>query len=594
MFKSRLFILGSTGSVIANRLSENPYWKVLLLEAGGSPNPTSEIPSAWAFNLKTEMDWYYSMESTKNSCLGMINEQCVAPLGKGLGGGSSLNGMIYVRGNAEDYNEWEALGNDGWSYKNVLKYFKKSEKLSDFTLIDEEEYNLYLSKRKKLRSNESLRYKLSKLAIKKYHSTKGVLNVQHFGYNPGSIDIKNAIFDGVEELGETYVPDINGKEQLGFTEIQSTTYRGRRSSTAKVFLSPIKDRPNLLIVKNALVQKLILDGDKVSGVSVASQNEVKVVRAKKEVVLSAGAINSPQLLLLSGIGPKAHLESVGIKVLHELKGVGQNLQDHLTALAVPLSINRSKPDKVTTTDQLEYYYEFLFHGNGPLASFSYTDIIGFINTMKNASYPDVQFHFIYFHFNETDAMTLMLEKWNFKPEVIKQYRDLVLKSNILIISTSLLRPKSTGKVELRSSNPIDPPKIMGNYLKEPEDLQTIVRGIEFLVKLSETKALKKKDTMLEEVRLENCSSFKFKSNEYWECLVQHLSTNIFHPVGTCKMGSKDDPMAVVSNKLKVHGLTNLRVADASIMPKIVRGNTNAPCIMIGEKAADMITFDWSS
>ncbi|KAK6640554.1 hypothetical protein RUM44_012250 [Polyplax serrata] len=584
---------GSAGSVVANRLSENSKWSVLLLEAGGTPTPTSEIPAAWVHNIKTEMDWNYTMEPMTNCCLGMIDDVCLSTRGKVLGGCSTLNAMLYVRGNAEDYNEWENLGNDGWSYKNVLKYFKRSEKLSGIDLVEDEAYDSSFAiwTKQKSINNELTRAKISKMASKKYHSSKGLLNVQHFAYRPPSNEIKNLMFQGWEELGEPYVPDINGKTQLGFTEPQTTTVNGRRGNTAKMFLNPIKDRPNLLIVQNAEVHRLIMDGGSVIAVKVVSKGESKTIYVNKEVVLSGGAINSPKLLMLSGIGPKEHLESLKIPVKHILNGVGRNLQDHVVTYGVPISLKPLKPSS-DGSDMYGDYYDFLMHGNGPMSAFATSDIIGFVNTRKNSSLPDIQYHSLYFRLHETDKVYKLTDILNFKPEISDQFAEIVRDSDLLFITATLLRPKSVGKIELRSSNPDDPPRIIGNYLEEQEDLDALVRGAELIAKLSETKPLQEKQARVVEIRLKNCLSHKFKSSEYWKCLVRHLSTNLYHPVGTCKMGRKTDPMAVVDHKLRVHGISNLRVADASIMPVIVRGNTNAPCIMIGEKVSQIVKNDW--
>ena len=579
---------------MANRLSENPNWSVLLIEAGGSPTPTSEIPGLWISSLKTKMDWNYKLEKMTNCCLGMIEEKCLSPRGKVLGGTSVINAMIYVRGNPEDYNEWENMGNEGWAYKNILKYFKRSEKMSGFNFVDENEYRYLLTKWEKYRAAEpTWRSRISKLVSKKYHSSKGLLNVEHFGKRPNVDYLKNVIFDGVEELGEFYVSDVNGRFQLGFTEPQTTTENGRRANTAKTFLNPIKGRKNLLIVKNSMAHKLILDRKRVIGVQIESNGEMKRVFVHKEVIVSAGSINTPQLLMLSGIGPRQHLESLNIPVVHEMNGVGQNLQDHVVTYVAPISINKHKPDKMSRPgDDISHYHDFLLHGTGPYSSFTNLDVVGFVNTFKNSTLPDVQYHFMYFYLNDTESVKKFTRVLNLKPEIGNEYVKIVRDANLLLISTTLLRPKSTGRIELKSSNPYDSPKIIGNYLNVPEDLDTLIRGVEFVVSLSETKSLKMRESNLERIRLKNCSSEKFKSREYWTCLIRHLSTNLYHPVGTCKMGPKKDSTSVVDSKLKVHGLTNLRIADGSIMPLIVRGNTNAACIMIGEKAAQMIKDDW--
>lgn len=563
-----------------------------MIEAGGDPTLTSELPMLLFENCASEIDWNYTNERNEYSCLGMVDERCAFPRGKALGGSSSINAMMYVRGNRDDYDEWERLGNEGWGYSNVLEYFKKSEKLSDFTLIDDEEYDQLQGVRQKYRFDERKLWEYSKLVSNKYHSDKGLLSVSHYGYEPLWVKLKTTIFDAIEELGLPYVPDINGKSQIGFTECQGTVVNGRRANTAKMFLNPFKNHPNLFVVKHAIAQKLLLDGKKVTGVEIIRNGETKTVNVKKEIILSAGSINTPKLLMLSGIGPRDHLESLGIPVLHELKGIGENLQDHMASYAAPISINKSNPTKITQKQILDGLYEFLMHGSGFFASVGITDITGFVDSISNSSIPDLQFHYLYFNYNDTMLIRNVLEAVRYKPEIIQQFVDITQKSDLLIMLPTLLRPKSVGKLQLRSADPNDPPLIITNFLKEKEDIDTILRGIDLTVKFSKTMALRELEPEIIELKLEKCKGLEFKTQEYWECAVRHATKSLYHPVGTCKMGPKTDPWAVVDSKLKVYGLENLRVADGSIMPVVVRGNTNAPIIMIGEKAADLVKSDW--
>ena len=275
----------------------------MLIEAGGDPNPISDIPPFWFESRGSERDWKYTSEKSELSCLGMVDGRCAYPRGKVLGGSSSLNAMLYVRGNKDDYDEWERLGNEGWGYSNVLEYFKKSER-SDFVLIEDEDYDSLLEIRQKYRSEKRRLWAESKFASEKYHSNSGMMGVSSYGINPFSLNVKKSIFDAVEELGFLWVPDINGKSQMGFTEAQGTIMNGKRADTAKMFLNPVKDRPNLFVVKHTIAQKIIFKDKKVTGVEFTRKGTDKTVFVKKELILSAGAIDSPKLLMLSGIGPK--------------------------------------------------------------------------------------------------------------------------------------------------------------------------------------------------------------------------------------------------------------------------------------------------
>lgn len=548
------------------------------------------------FSLQnSKLDWKYKSEKSKTACLGMDNEVCVFPRGKGLGGTSLLNAMLYVRGNPEDYNEWESLGNEGWNYENVLEYFKKSENLhEDFTLVNDTNYEKHMKRlRKSFKDNEEKVYELSKMVPGAYHSQGGYLSVNHYAYDFVHSYLKKIYCDAVEELDVPCVSDINGKSQIGFAHALGTVWEGERASTAKMFLKPIKDRKNLFVVKKALVQKLIMEGDQVVGVEFKRNNETHVVRATKEVIVSGGSTNSPQLLMLSGIGPKDHLQEHEIDVVRDLPGVGENLQDHMIFFANLISIEKGKSEPMTNLQKMDAIYEFLTRGTGLFATLGMTDIIGFVNTKNESEIPDIQFHNILSPVQDTYFFNEILVSLGVKRDIHDQIVKFVSESNVLGIAPTLLRPKSRGKIELRSSDPNDPPKIIHNFLSEQEDIDTLIRGIRFAEKITKTESFQKLNPEWLRIQIPECDDFKFQSDKYYECQLRHLASSLYHPVGTCKMGPESDPLAVVDNRLKVHGIKNLRVADASIMPIIVRGNTNAPAIMIGEKAADLIKEDWS-
>lgn len=581
--------------MVANRLSEIEDWKILLLEAGEDPNFISEIP-AFLFSLQdTKADWNYKSEKSDTACLGTKEQVCMFPRGKVLGGCSTINAMLYVRVNPEDYNEWESLGNEGWGYENVLEYFKKSENIhEDFKLVNDTNYEKHLKKlRKAFKDNEEKVYELSNMIPGQYHSQGGHLDVNHYAYDFVNSGLKKTYCDAVEELGFPCVSDINGRSQLGFTNAMGTVTEGERESTAKAFLKPIKTRPNLFVVKKAYVQKLHIEGNKVVGVEFLRNNETKIVKASKEVVVSGGAINSPQLLMLSGIGPKEHLQEHGIDVVLDKPGVGGNLQDHVVFFGAPISIEKGTSEPITNLQKMDAMYEFLTRGTGLFANVGMTDIIGFVNTTDQGEIPDIQFHNMLSPVSDTYFFNEVLRSLGVKREIHDQYVNFIRESKVLVIAPTLLRPKSIGKIELRSSDPTDPPKIIHNFLTEREDVETLIRGIRFANKITEAKSFKPYKPEWLRIQIPECDDFEFQSDSYWECQLRQLGSSLYHPVGTCKMGPESDPSAVVDNRLKVHGIGNLRVADASIMPVITRGNTNAPAIMIGEKVSDMIKEDWS-
>ncbi|XP_019869160.2 glucose dehydrogenase [FAD, quinone]-like [Aethina tumida] len=565
LFREYDFIVvggGSAGAVVASRLSEVPQWKVLLLEAGPDENEISDVPSLAAYLQLSKLDWTYKTEPTGRACNGMKNGQCNWPRGKVLGGSSVLNYMLYVRGNRHDYDHWEALGNPGWNYQNVLKYFIKSE----------DNRNPYLAKTP-------------------YHGTGGLLTVQE---SPWRTPLVLAFVQAGKEMGYPN-RDINGAEQAGFMVAQGTIRRGSRCSSAKAFLRPVRLRKNLHIALNAHVTRILINPTdmRAFGVEFVRNGRKQVVMARKEVVMSAGSINTPQIMMLSGLGPRQELAKHGIPVLKDLP-VGENLQDHVGMGGLTFRID--KPISIVQ-DRFQAFpmtMNYVTKERGPLTTLGGVEGLAFVNTyLGNRSWPDIQFHMAPASIN-SDAGARVWKVLGLTEELYNTVYKPIANQDVYTLMPLLLRPRSRGWVRLKSRNPFDAPLINANYFDDPFDIKTLVEGAKIAVKISESEAFKQFGSRLHTIPFPNCKHHKFRSDKYWECHIRTISMTIYHPVGTCKMGPSWDREAVVDPRLRVYGVAGLRVIDASIMPTIPSGNTNAPAIMVGEKGADLIKEDWLS
>lgn len=553
---------GSAGAVVANRLSEVPNWKVLLIEAGPDENEISDTPSLAAYLQLSKLDWAYKTKPSNSSCLGMNNNRCNWPRGKVLGGSSVLNYMIYVRGNRHDYDLWHELGNPGWDYENVLHYFKKSE----------DNRNPYL-------------------APSRYHNKGGLLTVQE---SPWHSPLVAAFVDAGTELGYEN-RDINGEHQKGFMIAQGTIRRGSRCSTAKAFLRPIRLRKNFHLAMNAHVTKLLINPEtkRAYGVEFVKNGKWYKIKARKEVILSAGAINSPQLLMLSGIGPAQHLQDKGIPVVQDLP-VGDNMQDHVGMAGITFLVDKPVSIIPTRLNAGSSVMHYVINERGPMTTLGGLEGVAFVNTPyanHSMDWPDIQFHMAPASLN-SDNGDQVKKVLGLKDSLYNEVFAPIASKDAWTIIPLLLRPRSKGTIRLHSKNPFHNPIIDTNYFNDPLDVATLREGAKIARRVAEANVFKQFGTRIYTKPLPNCKQFKFWSDEYIECHARTLSMTIYHPVGTAKMGPTWDPEAVVDPRLRVYGIGGLRVIDASIMPTISSGNTNAPVIMIGEKGADLIKEDW--
>jgi choline dehydrogenase-like flavoprotein len=509
---------GSAGCVLANRLSEDPNVKVLLLEAGGQDTPKEiHMPAAFSKLFKGPCDWAYYTEPEAQ----LGNRSLYWPRGKVLGGCSSINAMIYIRGHRSDYDRWRDLGNPGWGYADVLAYFKKSE--------DQEN------------------------GASEFHGAGGPLRVS----NQRSPNLLSQAFvESAEQSGFARNPDFNGASQEGFGLYQVTQREGQRHSAAAAFLNPAKQRPNLTVRINVQVFDILFEGKRAALVSFQHRDGSAQERAQREIILCAGAIGSPQLLMLSGIGPADHLRTLDIPVLCDLPGVGANLQDH-PAVAVAFECNQ--PVSLASAETLPNLLRYMSFKTGPLTS-NVGEGGGFVKTSPSLDAPDLQYHFAPGYFIEHGFQQIKDHAFTFGP--------------------TLVHPQSRGRLALRSSNPLDAPRIQANYFADTRDLQRMLEGVKLARSLAATGPLAKyaKRELLPGPAARDDAALREHIARYAETL--------YHPVGTCKMGN--DPSAVVDSELRVRGVEGLRVVDASVMPTVPGGNTNAPTIMIAERAADLI------
>jgi choline dehydrogenase len=520
---------GSAGCVLANRLSADPGVRVALIEAGPSDQSLLakiliNVPAGVFRTIGSpRYNWLFAYEPDPK----VGGKPIFCPRGRVLGGSSAINGMIYIRGHRRDYDDWAAAGADGWAWRDVLPYFRKSE------------------------NHEA--------GADDFHAVGGELNVAR---QRDPHPVNEAWLEAAGSLQFPRSADFNGAEQDGFGYWEVNQKNGERLSSSRAFLEPVSRRPNLKVITGALTRRVLIENGRAAGVEIARGGQLERISAKREVIVSGGAISSPQILMLSGIGPAEELRRHGIEVVLDLPGVGENLQDHQDVM-----LCYSSPSPTLYGYSLKALpwmlaapFKYLFQRKGPFST-NTVESGGFVRSSAGLEQPDLQ---------------LILG-----PEYMNQNRS-IPRGHGFSFHVSLLQPKSRGRITLASADPAAKPKLHANFLSDPEgeDLERLVRGFKIVRRLAEAPAM---DSYRGE---EVFPGPKVQSDEEIRQFTRDTLGTTFHPAGTCRMGS--DPMAVVDPQLRVRGVAGLRVVDASIMPKVVSGNTNAPVIMIAEKGADMI------
>ncbi|XP_001867686.2 glucose dehydrogenase [FAD, quinone] [Culex quinquefasciatus] len=552
---------GPAGSVVANRLTEDPEVTVLLLEIGKAEIPLiQQVPGLFVTQALTDYNFGYLTERQRKACLGLVDQRCAWHQGRGLGGSTIINDMLYTRGNRREFDYWNVTGNPGWSYEEVLPYFLKSEdaKIKDFG------------------SNG-------------YHNKGGFLPVEDATYRSPLV---KALIKSAEKVGLPYV-DYNAYEQTGSSYAQFTLRKGRRMSAGAAFLQPISERKNLHILTRAWVSKVLFEGNSAEGVTYMRNKKTYHTKAKREVILSGGTFGSAKLLMLSGVGPQDHLGELGIKVVRNLP-VGETLYDHPAVLgpvftASNLNDGNENSNAFFSLPNLMQYLQ----GQGPMSS-ALAEGFAFFRSpfalYPDPNWPDVELLQLFINPGD-DATPAAMKYFRINNETMEKYFKPLYNKRAFMFLSVLLHSTTKGSLRLKSTNPFDHPEFRYQYFDDDRDLEALVYAMKTAVKITSQKPFRDLGVKLYQNKLPGCKHLTFNSHEYWRCHAMTLTYVGYHFVGTCKMGPRSDRTAVVDHRLRVHGLRKLRVADVGIIPEAPSGHTQAYAYMIGEKAADMIKQD---
>ncbi|XP_064488785.1 glucose dehydrogenase [FAD, quinone]-like [Ornithodoros turicata] len=545
---------GSAGCVVANRLSANPNVSVLLIEAGHAEDTTSEVPLLSSLQVLGPNAWKSRTVPQANACYAYKENRCFAAIGRVLGGGSVINGMLLVRGNRHDFDNWEANGATGWSYDDVLPHFKAIE-----------------------------RFSIPEYHNTEYHSSDGELPEN---FAPWHSELSEAFLQGMKEQGFNEI-DFNGANQTGHSFTHFNQENNRRMSSSKVFIRPvIQDRPNLSVTLGSVATKIEFEELRAVGVHYTKKGAAHYARARREVILCAGAIATPQLLMLSGVGPKTELDRLKIPTVVNLP-VGENLQDHVGVGGVSATMERNAGINPNDPTML---VDYLLFGSGPLTVGMGVENVAFMNTPlapQEQDYPDAQ---VLLMSVAAPTVGASLKAAGMKQEVVDKYMKPHQDEYGFSLLPLVLRPLSRGRVTLNSTNPFDYPVVDPGYLSHPADVQQIVEATKVALKILDTQPMQALGVKRWNISMPGCENLEQWSDGYIACLGKHMTQFSMHYSSTCPMGN--DTNAVVDARLRVRGgVKNLRVVDCSIMPTIVSGNTNFPAMMIGDKGAAMVLQD---